>query len=67
MKTHRFWLSVFLLTVLLLTAAVAGAQEKSYSAGRFDVDMVVEDGGSVLVTETIDFDFVWHEAGEMVN
>ena len=58
MKTHRFWLSVFLLTVLLLTAAVAGAQEKSYSAGRFDVDMVVEDGGSVLVTETIDFDFV---------
>jgi len=36
----------------------AAAQEKSYSADRFDVDVVVQEDGSLLVTETVSFDFV---------
>lgn len=33
-------------------------KEKSYSADRFDVDIVVQDDGSLLVTETVVFRFV---------
>ncbi|PID85468.1 MAG: hypothetical protein CSB13_07815 [Chloroflexi bacterium] len=58
MKMRQLWVSITLLVVVCLTMGVAQAQEKSYSAERFDVDVVVEEGGSVLVTETIVFDFV---------
>jgi hypothetical protein len=36
----------------------AAAQEKSYSAERFDVAVSVEEDGSLLVTETVTFNFV---------
>ncbi len=58
--TKKLWcLSVVLLAVLW--AAVpnpAAAQEKAYSADQFDVDVVVEEGGSLLVTETVTYRFV---------
>lgn len=56
----KLWLlSVLLLAVLW--AAVpnpAAAQEKAYSADQFDVEVVVEEGGSLLVTETVTYRFV---------
>ena len=58
MKMRQLWVSIVLLAVLGLTMGVTQAQEKSYSADRFDIAMEVEEGGSVLVTETVIFDFV---------
>jgi len=58
MKTRQLWAGIVLLVLLCLTMGVAQAQEKSYSAGRFDIDISVEEAGSVLVTETVVFDFV---------
>ena len=58
MKMRQLWVGIGLLAVLCLTMGVTHAQEKSYRADRFDVDMTVEEGGSVLVTETVVFDFV---------
>lgn len=49
-------LMIGLFLVGLMVGNVA-AQEKSYSAQRFDVDVVVEEGGSLRVTETVTFDF----------
>lgn len=43
--------------VMFLTAGAARAQDKTYSAQRFDVDITVEDGSALLVTETVVFDF----------
>ncbi len=43
---------------LLISVPSAFAQEKSYSADRFDVDVVVHSDGSLLVTETVVFTFV---------
>ena len=62
---RRFWLW-FVIVGLLLTAGRASAaegkaealQEKSYSADRFDVDIVVREDGSLLVTETVVYRFV---------
>ncbi len=51
-------LASLILLVVGLTVGVSQAQEKSYSASRFDVNLAVEEGGSVLVTETVVFDFV---------
>lgn len=52
--------SLFILCELFVTSAAAQiiAQEKSYSADRFDVDVVVQEDGSLLVTETVVFTFV---------
>jgi hypothetical protein len=58
MKLRQWWLGVVLLALLGMATAVTQAQEKSYSASRFDVAMTVEEGGAVLVTETVVFDFV---------
>jgi hypothetical protein len=55
---RQLWVGIVLVAVLCLTSGVTQAQEKSYSADRFDVNMTVEEGGSVLVTETVVFDFV---------
>lgn len=46
------------LVLLAVLALPAAAQEKSYSADRFDVDVAVQSGGSLRVTETVDFRFV---------
>lgn len=58
MKLRQWWVGVMLLVVLAWTNGVTLAQDKSYSAERFDVQVTVEEGGSVLVTETVVFDFV---------
>ena len=58
MKKRQWWVSVIVLLALGLSMGVAQAQEKAYSAERFDVDMTVEEGGSLLITETVVFDFV---------
>ena len=58
MNKRQLWLSIVLVAVLCLTVGVTQAQEKSYSADRFDIAMTVEEGGSVLVTETAVFDFI---------
>ena len=54
--------SFLLVFGLFVTSAASSqpafAQEKSYSAERFDVDVVVQDDGSLLVTETVIFTFV---------
>ena len=56
------WRKLMILAVLLgtLLTGVPGAlaQEKSYSADRFDVDVVVQNDGSLRVTETVVFTFV---------
>ena len=49
---------VLLFAALLFVVPSTLAQEKSYSAERFDVDVVVQSDGSLLVTETVDFSFV---------
>ncbi len=55
----RKWIAALVvLGALLMGAPGALAQEKSYSADRFDVDIVVQDDGSLLVTETVVFRFV---------
>jgi len=58
MNKRQLWVSVVVLVALCLTIGVAQAQEKAYSAARFDVEVIVEEGGSLLVTETVVFDFV---------
>lgn len=49
---------VLVAAMLLLGVPAAMAQEKSYSAERFDVDVVAQNDGSLLVTETVVFSFV---------
>lgn len=57
--TRKLWLFsvIFVATLLLAASSPAAAQEKAYSADRFDVDVVVEEGGSLLVTETVTYSF----------
>lgn len=49
-----------LVVLVILLSGVPGAlaQEKSYSADRFDVDIAVNQDGSLLITETVVFRFV---------
>lgn len=49
-----------LFSILLMGLFVpsVSAQDKSYSAERFDVDVLVQEDGSLLVTETVVFRFV---------
>ncbi|WP_420628173.1 DUF2207 family protein [Candidatus Leptofilum sp.] len=49
---------ILLSGALLFSVPAAFAQDKSYSADRFDVDVVVQSDGSLLVTETVVFTFV---------
>ena len=55
---RKLMFSVLFLSVFLLGAGTAAAQEKSYSADRFDVDIAVQEDGSLLVKETVVFNFV---------
>ena len=55
---HKWIAALVVLGALLMGAPGALAQVKSYSADRFDVDIVVQDDGSLLVTETVVFRFV---------
>lgn len=48
---------VVALLFFLLATGHAAAQEKSYSAERFDVAVSIAEDGSLLVTETVTFDF----------
>ncbi|MEZ4516620.1 MAG: DUF2207 domain-containing protein [Chloroflexota bacterium] len=52
---HRV-LAAFLMAALLVLP-VSAQDEKSYSADRFDVDVTVQPGGSLAVTEQVDFRF----------
>jgi Predicted membrane protein (DUF2207) C-terminal domain/Predicted membrane protein (DUF2207) N-terminal domain len=45
-------------TILFAAGSVTAQEEKSYRADRFDVDIVVQEDGSLLVTETVLFSFV---------
>ena len=50
--------AIFIIGLLILAAAAPGVgAAKSYRAERFDVDIVVQDDGSLLVTETVVFRF----------
>ena len=55
---RKLMILVVLLSVLFIGAPGVLAQEKSYSADRFDVDVVVQNDGSLLITETVVFTFV---------
>ncbi|MEM7802115.1 MAG: DUF2207 domain-containing protein [Chloroflexota bacterium] len=57
MNKKLLWIFVILSALLYLPSATE-AQERSYSATNFDSEVTVEEGGSLLVTETIVFDFV---------
>lgn len=57
LKFSRIWTLIAVLAVLVALLPVGTAAGKSYSAGRFDVDLVVEPGGTLLVTETVVFQF----------
>ena len=57
MKNRQLLVTVAVFMVLCLTIGVTQAQDKSFGASRFDVDMTVEEGGSLLVKETVVFDF----------
>lgn len=57
--TRKILISTLLLLLLLVPLSVpVAAQEKAYSADRFDVDVVIEEGGSLLVTESVVYRFV---------
>ncbi|MFZ2618335.1 MAG: DUF2207 domain-containing protein, partial [Anaerolineae bacterium] len=50
--------AIFIIGLLILAAAAPGVgAAKSYRAERFDVDIVVQDDGALLVTETVVFRF----------
>lgn len=53
-------MSAALIVLVILLSGVPGAlaQEKSYSADQFDVDILVQNDGSLLVTETVIFRFI---------
>lgn len=55
---RKLMIVIVVLGALLFNAPNALAQEKSYSADRFDVDVVVQNDGSLHVTETVVFRFV---------
>lgn len=53
----RFVVLMMIASLLLAAGAPIALGAKSYSADRFDVDVAVQEDGSVLVTETIVFRF----------
>ena len=53
------WRKLFLVFLLLIVSvSTVSAQDKSYSAEKFDVDITIQEDGSLLVTETVTFLFV---------
>lgn len=55
---RKLILLITIFGMILFGAGSAAAQDKSYSADRFDVDVVVQEDSSLLVTETVVFSFV---------
>lgn len=53
--TRVFWALVIAVGLLIVPAVALSA--RSYDAERFDVDIVVREDGSLLVTETVTFNF----------
>lgn len=53
----RFWAVITILMALAILLPSGAAAGKSYTADRFDVDIVIEPGGTLLVTETVVFQF----------
>lgn len=51
---RRVWFCVLFLSLL---AGNVAAQEQSYHAQRFDVNVMVREDGSLQVTETVVFEF----------
>jgi uncharacterized membrane protein YgcG len=49
-------LALVIVVLALLPGAAAAA--KSYSADRYDVDLIIQPGGSLLITETVVFRFI---------
>ena len=52
------FIPLFVLLGLLLAPGSVAAAGKSYSADRYDVDLAIQNDGSLLVTETLVFRFV---------
>ncbi len=53
------WRKLFLVFLLLIVSvSTVSAQDKSYSAEKFDVDITIQEDGSLQVTETVTFLFV---------
>lgn len=53
------WRKLFLVFLLLMVCVSSvSAQEKSYSAERFDIEIDIQEDGSLLITETVTFLFV---------
>ncbi|MFO7692348.1 MAG: DUF2207 domain-containing protein [Vicinamibacterales bacterium] len=57
MSVGRFTMLLILVATVLAAAALPAAAAKPYRAERFDVRVVVEPGGDLVVTETIRFIF----------
>ena len=55
---RKLVVALCVLGLALFSVPAILAQEKSYSADRFDVDVVVQNDGSLLITETVVFSFV---------
>jgi hypothetical protein len=55
---RKFLAALLLLTSLLFVSAAAAQGDRSYSADRFDVDVVAQPDRSLLVEETVTFRFV---------
>lgn len=54
----RFRPAIVLIVLFCLAFSFTTAAGKSYQADRFDVDLVIEEGGRYLVTETVVFQFI---------
>lgn len=53
------WRKLFLVFALLMVSvSPVSAQDKTYSAEKFDVAIAIQEDGSILVTETVTFLFV---------
>ncbi len=60
--SRRFNLPLLLLLLLVFTLASmsrpASAQEKDYYADHYNIDVAIQPGGDLLVTETVEFQFI---------
>lgn len=59
MRSFAVWVIIFVVLMGSGQVEAAGsAQEKSYSADRFDVAVTIQEDGSLLITETVDYRFI---------
>lgn len=58
MLRRTIWRAGLFSALALITLGLTAAQTKTYSAERFDVNIVVEDNGALAITESITFHFV---------